>query len=83
MPTGAAWRFHRPLVWVALLAPLGLGVAALSFRIQRMSLGAAQGTFWVYAALMGVTLWRRVLLLYTGAERRAGVFHHCRRPSAR
>ena len=53
-----------PLGWVAFLAPLGL-VLLLSFRIQRMSLGAAQGTFWGYAALMGVSL-APPLLLYTG-----------------
>jgi len=54
------------LGWVALLAPLGF-VMFLSFRINRMSLGAAQATFWGYAALMGVSL-APVLLLYTGAS---------------
>ncbi len=54
------------LGWVALLAPLGL-VFFLSFRIQKMSLGAAQATFWFYAALMGVSL-APALLLYTGAS---------------
>ena len=44
-----------PLGWVALFAPLGL-VFLLGFRIQQMSLSAAQTTFWVYAALMGVGL---------------------------
>jgi FtsH-binding integral membrane protein len=55
-----------PLGWIALLAPLGL-VFFLGFRIQRMSLSAAQTTFWVYAALMGVGL-APALLLYTGAS---------------
>ncbi len=54
------------LGWVALLAPIGF-VMFLSFRINRMSLGAAQATFWGYAALMGVSL-APVLLLYTGAS---------------
>ena len=54
------------LGWVALLAPLGL-VFFLGWRIQQMSLSAAQTTFWVYAALMGVGL-APVLLLYTGAS---------------
>ncbi len=54
------------LGWVALLAPLGL-VMFLSFRIQHMSVGAAQATFWGYAALMGVSL-APILLLYTGAS---------------
>jgi FtsH-binding integral membrane protein len=54
------------LGWVALFAPLGL-VLLLSFRINRMSVQAAQGTFWGYAALMGVSL-APFLLLYTGAS---------------
>ncbi|HWE05123.1 MAG TPA: Bax inhibitor-1 family protein, partial [Rhizomicrobium sp.] len=40
---------------VALFAPLGL-VLFMSFRIDRMSVGAAQGTFWAYAALVGIGL---------------------------
>jgi uncharacterized protein len=55
-----------PLGWVALFAPLGL-VFYLSFRIQRMSLQAAQTTFWIYAGLMGISL-TPVLLLYTGTS---------------
>jgi FtsH-binding integral membrane protein len=55
-----------PLGWVVLFAPLGL-VLFLSFRIQHMSLGAAQATFWVYAGLMGLSL-TPILLLYTGAS---------------
>jgi FtsH-binding integral membrane protein len=55
-----------PLGWVVLLAPLGL-VFFLGWRIQQMSLQAAQMTFWVYSALMGIGL-TPVLLLYTGAS---------------
>jgi uncharacterized protein len=54
------------LFWIVLLAPLGL-VLLLSFRIQQMSLGAAQLTFWAYAALMGLSL-GGVFLVYTGAS---------------
>jgi FtsH-binding integral membrane protein len=54
------------LGWVALLAPLGL-VLLLSWRINSMSLRGAQGLFWGYAALMGVSL-APILLLYTGAS---------------
>jgi FtsH-binding integral membrane protein len=43
------------LGWVAFLAPLAL-VLVMSFGIQRMSVGTAQLVFWVYAALMGVSL---------------------------
>ena len=55
-----------PLGWVALLAPLGL-VFFLGWRIQQMSLQAAQTTFWVFSGLMGVSL-APVLLVYTGAS---------------
>jgi uncharacterized protein len=54
------------LFWVVLLAPLGL-VMLLSFRIQSMSLGAAQATFWAYAGLMGLSL-AGIFLIYTGAS---------------
>ena len=54
------------LGWIALFAPLGL-VLLLSFRLQRMSLGAAQATFWIYAAIMGIGL-APIVLAYTGAS---------------
>lgn len=47
--------YGSPLKWVVMLAPLGM-VMFLSFRIQSMSAATAQLTFWVYAALMGVSL---------------------------
>jgi uncharacterized protein len=46
--------FASPLMWVLVFAPLAL-VFFLSFRIQHMSVAAAQTTFWVYAALVGVS----------------------------
>src|SRR6516162_2431157 len=54
------------LGWIVLLAPLGL-VFLLGWRIQQMSLSAAQTTFWVYSVLMGIGL-TPVLLLYTGVS---------------
>ena len=51
---------------LALFAPLGL-VLFLSFRIQKMSVSAAQTTFWIYAGLMGISI-APVLLVYTGAS---------------
>ena len=54
------------LGWIALFAPLGL-VLMMSFRINRMSVGAAQATFWAYAALVGIGV-APILLLYTGAS---------------
>lgn len=58
--------FGTGLMWVVLLAPLGL-VLFLSFRIQKMSLPAVQATFWVYAALMGASL-APIFVIYTGAS---------------
>jgi FtsH-binding integral membrane protein len=43
------------LKWVVILAPLGL-VMWLSFGINRLSTGAAQTLFWVYAAAVGLSL---------------------------
>jgi FtsH-binding integral membrane protein len=47
--------FLSPLRWVLLLAPLGL-VFFLSARLQKMSVEAAQITFWIYAALVGASI---------------------------
>jgi uncharacterized protein len=47
--------YATPLKWVVMLAPIAL-VFFLSFRIHRMSVAAAQTTFWIYAALVGVSL---------------------------
>jgi uncharacterized protein len=58
--------FGTPLFWVVLLAPLGL-VMLLSFRIEKMSLGAAQISFWAYAGLVGLSL-GGIFLVYTGAS---------------
>ncbi len=55
-----------PLYWIVLLAPLGL-VMFLSFRIEKMSLGTAQLSFWAYAALVGLSL-AGIFLVYTGAS---------------
>lgn len=55
-----------PLLWLVVFAPLGL-VLLLSFRIEKMSLGAAQASFWGYAALVGLSL-ASIFLVYTGAS---------------
>jgi FtsH-binding integral membrane protein len=57
---------HTPLIWVVMLAPLGL-VMLLSFGINRLSATAAQAIFWIYAALMGISL-ASVFLVFTGAS---------------
>jgi FtsH-binding integral membrane protein len=62
-PLGQALYFS-PLKWVVMLAPLGF-VLFLSFRLQQMSVGAAQIAFWSFAAVMGISLsW--IFLAFTG-----------------
>lgn len=57
--------FSSPITkWIVMLAPLGI-VFFLSARIFKMSLAAAQSWFWVYAAVMGLSL-STVLLAFTG-----------------
>lgn len=56
--------YVSPLKWVVIFAPVAL-VFFLSFRIHTMSTSAAQATFWVYAALMGLSL-SSIFLIYTG-----------------
>jgi len=56
--------YVSPLKWVVMLAPLAL-VFYMSFRINSMSVSAAQTTFWVYAGLMGLSL-SSIFLIYTG-----------------
>ncbi|MGF0539548.1 Bax inhibitor-1/YccA family protein [Agrobacterium sp. ES01] len=56
--------YMSPLRWVVILAPIAM-VFFLSFRINKMSVSAAQTTFWVYAALMGLSL-SSIFLIYTG-----------------
>ncbi|MFO1058305.1 MAG: Bax inhibitor-1/YccA family protein [Dongiaceae bacterium] len=55
-----------PLIWVVMLAPLA-AVMFLSFRIEKMSTGAAMATFWVYAGLMGLSL-AGIFLVFTGTS---------------
>src|SRR5215216_6609289 len=61
-PIGYA-LFVSPLKWLVILAPLAL-VFFLSFRIQNMRPATAQITFWIYAALVGVSL-GSIFLIYT------------------
>jgi len=57
---------HTPAIWLVMLAPLGL-VMLLSFGINKLSATAAQAIFWLYAALMGISL-ASVFLVFTGAS---------------
>ncbi len=55
--------FVGPLKWPIILAPLAL-VFALSFGIERMRPGMAQLLFWLYAALVGLSL-GSIFMVYT------------------
>src|ERR1700704_5064892 len=55
-----------PLLWIVMLAPLGF-VLALGFGIQRMSAATATLLFWLYAAVMGLSL-GGIFLVYTGTS---------------
>jgi len=61
-PLGYA-LFVSPLKWLVILAPLGL-VFFLSFRAESMRPATAQVLFWIYAALVGVSL-GSIFLIYT------------------
>jgi FtsH-binding integral membrane protein len=56
--------YFSPLRWVIMLAPIAV-VFLFSFRIGSMSLPTAQGVFWLYAALMGLSL-SSIFLVFTG-----------------
>jgi uncharacterized protein len=55
-----------PLFWLVLIAPI-VFVVVLSFGLERMSAGTAQLLFWIYAAVMGLSL-AGIFLVYTGAS---------------
>lgn len=58
--------FGSPLKWLVMLAPLGF-VMFLSFRIEAISGATAQTLFWVFCAVMGLSL-ASVFLVFTGTS---------------
>ena len=52
------------LQWIVMLAPLGF-IFFLGARLQKMSLSAAQMTFWAFSAVMGISL-SYIFVVYTG-----------------
>jgi len=58
--------FGSPLMWVVILAPLGL-VMVMSFGINRLSPATALALFFVYSGLLGLSL-ASIFLVYTGAS---------------
>ena len=55
--------FVSPLKWLFILAPLAM-VFAISFGINRLRPATAQMLFWVFSALMGISL-SSIFLVYT------------------
>lgn len=58
--------FGTPLKWVVMLAPLAF-VFFLSARVHRMSVSAAQLTFWAFAIVMGLSM-ANIFLVFTGTS---------------
>jgi FtsH-binding integral membrane protein len=55
--------YNSGLAWVVMLAPLGV-VFYMSFGINKMSASKAQTVFWIFAALMGISL-SSIFVVYT------------------
>ena len=58
--------YTTPLQWLVMLAPLGL-VMFISFRIQHLSVAGAQMAFWIFAAVMGVSI-STIFVVYAAAS---------------
>jgi hypothetical protein len=58
--------FGTPLQWLVIFAPLGL-VFFMSYRINSLSFATAQALFWVYSAMVGMSL-ASLFLAYTGTS---------------
>lgn len=56
--------YTSPLKWAVILAPLAF-VFFLSFRVNTMSVAAAQLSFWLFAAVMGLSL-SSIFLVFAG-----------------
>jgi hypothetical protein len=63
-PQLMATIFMSPLKWVVIFAPLAM-VFFISARINSLKLETAQVLFWVYAALMGLSL-SSIFMVFTG-----------------
>ena len=58
--------FSTPLKWVVMLAPLAF-VLFFSFRMQSISAAGAQGMFWAFCAVMGLSM-ASIFLVFTGTS---------------
>jgi uncharacterized protein len=55
LTTFGYYLYATPLKWVIMLAPLAF-ILVLSWRFDRMSYGTLLGTFWAFAAVMGLSM---------------------------
>ncbi|WP_339817366.1 Bax inhibitor-1/YccA family protein [uncultured Paracoccus sp.] len=65
-PAVANTLYNSPLRWVIMFAPL-LMVFAFGAALNRLSVSAATGVFYAFAALMGVSI-SSIFLVYTGVS---------------
>jgi FtsH-binding integral membrane protein len=56
--------FSTPLKWVAILAPLPFALF-FAFRVQSISASSAQGLFWAFCGVMGLSV-ASIFLVFTG-----------------
>jgi FtsH-binding integral membrane protein len=66
IPTLYVPLFSTPLKWVVMLAPLAF-ILLFSFRVHSISAAGAQGLFWAFSAVMGLSL-ASVFLVFTGSS---------------
>ncbi len=61
--------YGTPLAWLVMLAPLGF-VLVLSYGVNKLSLGTAQLLYWLFAAVMGLSLsWIFIAYTHTSIAR--------------
>lgn len=65
-PNGPALAGMTGLGWIVTFAPLGF-VLVMSFGLSRLSASAAQGLFWAFSAVMGLSL-SSIFFTYTGVS---------------
>ena len=65
-PAAVQLLFGTPLKWVVMLAPLAF-VFFFSFRLASMSAATAQTVFWLFCAVMGLSM-ASIFLVFTGAS---------------
>lgn len=61
-----AFLYQGGTAWLVMLAPLAF-ILVLNFGINKLSATAAQGLFWAFAGVMGLSL-SSIFLIYTGAS---------------